>query len=137
MVFLLIVIGAVVVGGLLLHISHKGLELYRGRKCMGKLWRRAFPDSSKEDIRQFLWLFASAFAIPRRQALLLRPDDELLAIYRARYPEIGWPDALEFETLANDLDSVHHLSLMTIWHDQLSIGELFAILSGQGRRLSS
>jgi hypothetical protein len=133
-VFLLAIIGAAVVGGLLLHISHKGVELYRGRKCMGKLWRREFPGSPKEDIRQFLWLFASAFAIPRRQVLLLRPDDELLAIYRARYPVSGWPDGLELETLANDLDRVHHLSLEKIWHDRLSIGELFAILSGQGRK---
>jgi hypothetical protein len=132
--FVLVVIGASVVGGLLLHISHKSMELYSGRKCMGKLWRREFPGSPKEDIRQFLWLFASAFAIPRRQALLLRPDDELLAIYRARYPVSDWPDALEFEVLANDLDRVHHLSLEEIWHDRLSMGELFAILGKQGRK---
>lgn len=133
MIILLAVIGTAVVGGLLMRISHKGAELYRGRQCMGKLWRKAFPGSTKEDIRQFLWLFASAFAIPRGQALLLRPDDELLAIYRARYPVSGWPDALEFETLANDLDRVHHLSLEKIWHDRLSVGELFETLTGQGR----
>jgi hypothetical protein len=101
---------------------------------MGKLWRREFPSSPKEDIRQFLWLFASAFSIPSRQALLLRPDDELLAIYRARYPVSGWPDVLEFETLANDLDRVHQLSLENIWHARLSVGELFATPSEPGRK---
>ncbi|WP_267225567.1 hypothetical protein [Dyella silvae] len=133
-VFLLVVIGAAVAVGMLMHISRKSVEVYRGRQCMGKLWRREFPDSPKEDIRQFLWMFASSFAIPRRQALLLRPDDELLAIYRARYPVGGWPDALEFETLANDLDRIHDLSLRSIWHDRLSMGELFAALGEQGRK---
>lgn len=134
MVLLLVVIGAAITVGLLLLLLPKGMEVYRGRQCMGKLWRREFPGSPKEDIRQFLWLFASAFAIPRRQALLLRPDDELLAIYRARYPVSGWPDALEFETLANDLDRVHQLSLEKIWHDRLSVGELLATLSEPGRK---
>ncbi len=133
MVLLLVVFGAAVVVELLFLVSPQCVEVYQGRQCMGKLWRMQFPGSPKEDIRQFLWLFASAFAIPRRQALLLRPDDELLAIYRARYPVGGWPDALEFETLANDLDRVHHLSLEKIWHDRLSVGELFATLSAPGR----
>ncbi len=137
MVLLLVVIGAAVAIGVVLHISRKSVEVYRGRQCMGKLWRREFPNSPKEDIRQFLWMFASTFAIPRRQALLLRPDDELLAIYRARYPVSGWPDALEFETLANELDKVHHLSLEDIWHDRLSMGELFAGLREQGRKALS
>ena len=86
MAFLLIALGAAFIGGSLILSSRKSVELYRGRQCMAKLWLSEFPDSPKEDIREFLWLFASAFAIPRRQALLLRPDDELIAIYRARYP---------------------------------------------------
>ena len=133
----LVVIGAAALVGVFLLISRKSVEVYRGRQCMGKLWRREFPNSPKEDIRQFLWMFASAFAIPRRRALLLRPDDELLAIYGARYPVSGWPDALEFETLANDLDKVHHLSLENIWHDRPSMGELFAMLGEQGRKALS
>ncbi|HVJ39832.1 MAG TPA: hypothetical protein VM687_18770 [Stenotrophomonas sp.] len=133
-VLLLVVIGAAALVGVFLLISRKSVEVYRGPQCMGKLWRREFPNSPKEDIRQFLWMFSSAFAIPRRRALLLRPDDELLTIYGARYPVNGWPDALEFETLANNLDKVHHLSLENIWHDRLSMGELFAMLGEQGGR---
>ena len=101
---------------------------------MGRLWLKEFPGSPTEDIRRFLWLFSSAFAIPRCQALLLRPDDELLAIYHARYPISGWPDALEFEVLAKDLENVHHLSLEKVWHDRLSLGELFAKLREQEQK---
>jgi hypothetical protein len=96
---------------------------------MGNIWRKEFPDSPKEDIRQFLWFFASAFAIPRRQALWLKPDDELMAIYRARYPRRDMPDALEFEVLSKDLQKDHQLSLEDVWHDRLTLGELFTKLS--------
>jgi propanediol dehydratase small subunit len=110
-------------------VIKRGPELYEERQCMGRLWRRAFPASPKEDIRQFLWFFASAFAIPRRQALLLKPGDELIAIYRARYPDNGGLDAMEFELLAKRLHKIYRLSLEQIWHEGLTVGELFERLN--------
>jgi hypothetical protein len=104
MVTLLIAIalvGALVVGALL---SSGIPSAYRQRRCMGREWRSRYPNVSKQDIRQFLWLFASAFAIRRKNALLFGPDDELMAIYRARYPSREVPDALELETLARDIE---------------------------------
>jgi hypothetical protein len=99
---------------------------YRQRRCMGRQWRSRFPNASKQDIRHFLWLFASAFAIRRRNALLFGPDDELLTIYRARYPSGLTPDALEFEVLAKDIQKVHQVDVGSIWHERLTLGELFA-----------
>jgi propanediol dehydratase small subunit len=128
MLSMLAIIALVVALGLGMLVFNRTTELYGGRRCMGKLWRKEFPDSPKEDIRRFLWFFASAFAIPRRQALLLMPDDELMAIYRARYPVGGGVDALEFETLARQLQKVHHLTLEHLWHEGLTVGKLFAKL---------
>jgi propanediol dehydratase small subunit len=130
MVVLLIVVTilAVLVLGALL--SNDIPLAYRQRRCTGKQWRSRFPNASKQDIRQFLWLFTSAFAIRRRNALLFGPDDELLIIYRARYPSRLTPDALEFEVLARDIQRVHQVNLDSIWHERLTLGELFDGLRG-------
>lgn len=101
---------------------------YRQRSCTGRQWRLRFPNASKQDIRHFLWLFASAFAIRNRNALLFGPDDELLAIYQARYTSRPMPDALEFEILVRDIQRAHQLDLVSIWHERLTLGELFASL---------
>jgi propanediol dehydratase small subunit len=111
-----------VIGGL---VSNDIPQAYRQRQCMGRAWHRRFPESSKEDVRQFLGFFASAFAIKQRNALLFGPDDELLSIYRARYPSKLTPDALEFETLARDVEQAHNFSLASVWHEGLTLGELF------------
>jgi len=105
---------------------------YRQRRCMGRQWRLRFPNASKQDIRHFLWLFVSAFAIRRCNALLFGPDDELLAIYKARYPSKLTPDALEFEILVKNIQRTHRVDLSSIWHERLTLGELFADLPKGG-----
>lgn len=100
---------------------------FSGRSCQGKRWRRAFPSASKLDIREFLLVFVGAFALPDRQKLMLSPDDEILAIYRALYPRQWTPDALELETLAEDVEKRYGLELRHIWNERLSLGQLFAL----------
>ncbi|CAJ0744381.1 hypothetical protein R16034_04401 [Ralstonia edaphis] len=97
------------------------------RTCQGTSWRRAFPSASKFEIREFLLVFVGAFALPARQKLMLRPDDEILAIYRALYPSRWTPDALELETLAKDIEARYGLEFRRIWNERLSLGELFAL----------
>ncbi|CAJ0700644.1 hypothetical protein ACU8YE_18590 [Ralstonia sp. VS2407] len=97
------------------------------RACQGTSWRRAFPSASKFEIREFLLVFVGAFALPDRQKLMLRPDDEILAIYRALYPSQWTPDALELEALANDVEKKYGLEFRRIWNEKLSLGELFAL----------
>ena len=122
---LFLVLGAVVVF-LAAGLFDTGVpRVYRKRHCQGREWRRCFPDSSKQSIRQFLDLFASSFAIKSRHALKFSPDDELLAIYRARYPSRLLPDALEFEALEQDLRYKHGIALADVWHDRLTLGDLF------------
>lgn len=124
MILIVLVLGAL--------FSNDIPRAYRQRRCMGKQWRLRFPNASKQDIRHFLWLFASAFAIRRRNALLFGPDDELLAIYQARYPSKLTPAALEFEILVRDIQRVHRLDLESIWHERLTLGQLFADLRRGG-----
>lgn len=101
---------------------------FSSRGCQGKSWRRAFPSASKSEIREFLLVFVRAFALPDRQKLMLSPDDEILAIYRALYPRRWTPDALELETLAEDIEKRYGLELGHIWNEKLSLGQLFALI---------
>lgn len=101
---------------------------YHVRTCQGKGWRTAFPSSSKQDIREFLSVFVDAFAFSQKEKLKLNPEDQLLQIYRAIYPSRWTPDALEFETLAEDIQAKYGVSLESVWHDTLTLGELFKII---------
>lgn len=73
------------------------------RSCQGRSWHRSFPDASKEEIRQFLSVFTESFALNDREKLKFNPNDQLLDIYRALYPHMWQADAMEFETLSDDL----------------------------------
>lgn len=101
---------------------------YHLRTCQGKGWRKDFPSASKQDIREFLSVFVEAFAFSQKEKLKLNPEDQLLQIYRAIYPSRWTPDALEFETLAKDIAAKYGVSLERVWHDTLTLGELFKIV---------
>jgi hypothetical protein len=123
----IVLIFAVVIVGMLISVKY-GPSLprpYRFRSCEGRGWRRTFPTASKDEIRSFLLVFVSAFAFVDKDKLKFRPDDKILDIYRSLYPSRWLPDALEFETLANDLQKRYALKLDSIWSDDLTLGELF------------
>lgn len=107
---------------------------YRTRWCQGRGWRTAFPAGTKQEIRQFLSLFVSAFSFDDGEKLKLAPADGILEIYRARYPSRLQPDAMELETLALDLARQHGIALEALWKDSLTLGELFSYT--QTRRAS-
>jgi len=99
---------------------------YRNRSCQGRGWKTAFPSASKQDIRDFLSLFVSAFAFREKEKLKLNPEDQILAVYRALYPSKWMADALELETLSEDIERKYGVSPQRLWHEQLTLGELFA-----------
>jgi hypothetical protein len=124
---IIVLIFAVVFVGLLISIKF-GPSLprpYRLRSCEGRGWRRTFPTASKDEIRSFLSLFVSAFAFADKDKLKFRPNDKILEVYRSLYPSRWLPDALEFETLAKDLQKKYELKLESVWSDDLTLGELF------------
>ncbi len=95
------------------------------RSCQGRDWHQSFPETSKDEIRQFLSTFTESFAFKDRDKLKFHPNDQLLDIYRALYPHKWQPDAMEFETLSEDLKSKYDLNFSFIWHDGLTLGQLF------------
>jgi len=99
---------------------------FSARVCQGKNWRYSFPDASKEEIRRFLSIFTDSFAFLDKEKLKLHPNDQLLDVYHALYPHKWQADALEFETLAEVLESEYKLSFNSIWHNCLTLGQLFA-----------
>jgi propanediol dehydratase small subunit len=109
------------------------IKEYWQRSCMGRAWKRTFPNASKGEIREFLYTFVDAFAFPRTRALQFAPTDRVLSVYRAVYPLKGFPDALELETFATQLDQHYSLSLREIWREELTLGEVFSHTS---RRLA-
>jgi hypothetical protein len=100
---------------------------FASRGCQGKGWREAFPSAPKSEIRQFLVLFVDAFSFPNKEKLKFSPDDKILSIYRALYPSRWMPDALEVETLAKDIEAKYGLPFASVWSENLTLGELFAI----------
>lgn len=102
-------------------------QQFRARSCQGKQWKNAFPAASKDEIRSFLTTFAAAFAFRENETLRFSPDDTIMQIYRALYPSKWTPDALEVETLSMTFKSKYGIELESIWHDDLSLGELFAV----------
>jgi propanediol dehydratase small subunit len=99
---------------------------YWTRSCMGRAWKRTFPQASKDEIRQFVYVFGDAFAFPRHSALKFAPADRVLAVYRSLYPVKGWPDALGLETLALRLERHHAVDLRKLWRENLTLGEIFS-----------
>ena len=97
----------------------------RYRPCQGRAWRSTFPAASRTDIREFLSVFASAFAFQESEKLHFRPDDEVLGIYRAVNPTRWLPDVQEFETLAKALRERYGLMLDDIWYEGMTLGGLF------------
>ena len=119
------IIGICILLALFLGLGGTLPKKYRNRNCMGKNWKIEFPNSSKEDIRKFLLLFTEAFALSENDKLKFEPNDKLLDIYRALYPTNWMADALEFETLADELDKKYKVKFDQIWHNDLTLGELY------------
>lgn len=99
---------------------------FRTRICHGRLWRRAFPWASKRQIREFLSVFAEAFAFGDTDKLKFRPDDQLLSIYKALHPSKWMPDAAELQKLASELRKRYGVALDEIWDEHMTLGALFA-----------
>jgi propanediol dehydratase small subunit len=135
---LIILLSAVVGFGIAEHLKSRAmLRPITQRPCAGIRWRRRFPDVSADSICNFLTLFADAFAFPAKHKKRLRPTDRVMDIYRCLNPP-GWSmaDVMELETLALDLEREHGLDLHVVWHDEITLGELFERTAGLTTRCS-
>lgn len=81
-------------------------EAYRGREASIDAWTKArYAQAQAEDV---LLALARAFNWKSEEALRLRPEDSLWAIYRSYHPRKGWPwsDQMELEHLVRDLEDL-------------------------------
>lgn len=101
-------------------------EPFRSRRCQGTAWKQSFPEAAKQDIREFLDMFAVSFSFRRSQRLQFAPDDRIMAVYGAIYPGTGWIDGLELETLAMRTERRYGVRLAELWSEGLTFGALFA-----------
>jgi propanediol dehydratase small subunit len=122
---LIFIIGTILVLALFFNGFHIP-KVYLNRKCMGKQWLKAFPNSSKAEIRNFLGLFSDSFLFSAKDQLKFEPNDKLYEIYRAIYPSEQAPDAMELETFATLLYKQYNFKLESIWSENITLGEVFA-----------
>jgi len=103
----------------------KRLDVYWQRSCTGTEWGNRFPGVPNEVIREFLQAFADGFAFSNEKCLKFSPDDKVMDIYRALYPCKGWPDALEIETFAINLEEKYGLDIAKVEDHEIILGRLF------------
>ncbi len=69
----------------------------------------------KQNIRDFLALFAEAFAFKDSMKLQFNPNDKILDVYRSLYPHKRQPDALEVDTLATLIEETYRVNFSDVW----------------------
>ena len=109
----------------------KGLNKYWCRLSIvtAKKWKLMFPNASNGEIREFLEAFVNAFAFNSKKRLKFEPDDKVVDVYKALYPDL-WAnlgcDALELETFVGILEDKYHFDLVKNWKEDLTLGQIFA-----------
>lgn len=123
-----------VVGLICWLLQRRRMHPFWTRACTGRQWRAAFPDASKEEIREFLGVFCCAFGFRNLRRLCFRPDDGIMDVYRTIYPP-RWAlaDALELETFAGDMNRRYGLGLLDRWSEHLTLGEVFGLTRTPGK----
>ncbi len=96
-------------------------EYLKGREPDQSLWEIEY---SKEMPRvlEILRLVCKALLLRDDDVYRLRPNDRVLAIYKAAYPH-GGPDSLELESLATEVRRRYHVDVTALW-GSLSIRQI-------------
>jgi|SRR5215831_7033609 len=102
------------------------LDAYWARGCAGRNWRRSFPGVPADTIREFLSYVSESFGFEEQRALNLAPNDLVIGLYRAHYPDESAPDALELETLHLLLGKRYGESRFAALPENVTFGELLS-----------
>jgi propanediol dehydratase small subunit len=131
MMELAIVIAIAIVCAIFFRLQDDLPKAYRGRGCMGRDWRRSFPDAAKQDIRRFLTVFTEAFAFRESNRLRFRPQDRLMDVYRALYPHRWMPDQLEHVQLVQGLEDEFKREFPEeLLREDATLGMIFTTMMG-------
>jgi len=101
-----------------------------GRSDSRPDWALAVPNVPEQAVLDFLRFFADCFSISEKYVWKLRPTDTLSEVYQTLHPP-KWSlnDNLEFEILQKWLRNKKQFDLRSVWHEQLTLSELFTRLS--------
>jgi hypothetical protein len=121
---------SILVVGLLLGVwavlrDNKRFRNFDNGSCVGREWRRRFPDIPKTEIRQFLDIFVDAFFINRDSRLIFPPDKQVMDVYRMLYPPGSMVDGLELETFAMDLEDRYGVDVNSLQRQDITLGDIF------------
>jgi len=94
--------------------------------CTGRLWRRAFVNTSKQDLRAYFDVVHAAFGLADRYRLRLAPNVKLMDLYHVTSPAYQGFDALELETFSLLLEDRFGTDPLQDWRTDLTLGEVFA-----------
>ncbi len=125
--YLLIGLLAVGVGwGLFVEMqTHRALSPFWRRGDQTRRWLERFPATDAADSEAYHHLLADAFDFSVEQVNCLQPDDRLMEVYRAKYPRGSLGDCLELERLGMALTERHGVDLLSIWQNDITLGEVF------------
>jgi hypothetical protein len=106
---------------------------FDARGCMGKAWKRAFPDASNQHIREYLDCLVNGMDLDQPK-LAFDPDDKVIDIYRSIYggrTPLG--DFFECETYLSNIDNKFGVSpgkiLEDVWtNEQVTLGQIYAYI---------
>ena len=98
-VLLGIAVLALVIVGIIRSRTEPSWAYLRNRTPDPDLWRRHYPVVEQTTVITVLGLIRDEFHLRRDDIYRLRPDDRLMAIYRAAYPR-GGADAMEFRNVS-------------------------------------
>jgi len=126
----LFIISAVVVAVIWSVITSGLPKKYRARGSSAKRWLSTFPVAPKQQIREFLLIFTGAFDFTKSSRLKFDPRDKILDIYCELHPRQGGLDSSELESLARIIEDKYNCNLSDLWHEELTLGELFTKVSG-------
>jgi propanediol dehydratase small subunit len=126
LVIFLCILAAIFVLTLPIHLRvRRNMRRYWDRACTGFRWRRRFPDAPKAEIREFLDLFVDGFAYPKSHRLCFSPDDRVIDIYCAQYPDKFMADCLEMETFCQLLEERYGVDVTKFGFDGITLGEIY------------
>lgn len=117
----LVVIAAVIVWEMTIRSPRYA---YRTRSLRGRGWSSACPAATNAEIRDFLSVFANAFAKRENEHVKFVPSDTLSNAYRKLRPGRITPDTQEFEALARELNRHYGLAFDSYRASGITLGAL-------------
>lgn len=105
--------------------SRRALRTYWERPCTGIRWRRRFPETPKQQIREYLDQFIEAFGFHDCRRLCFRPDDKVMDVYRSTHPPGDIVDSMELESFCRALRNRYGVDVEAPWREGITLGEIY------------